>query len=646
MTMPTTPPPDDVLAPALADGPIGLCVLDQEARIVYVNPAFCVLHDRDPGALLGQPGLILAPADPGSRPGVTYGDLLCGRIEAAGAFDLGRDVVGTTTIYAAARHIVDAQGRRRTVISASPMAPSRDHSCPCGPREAHGRTGTCADDAVTCCLLDAIENMAEGFIVSDAKDRVVFANTRFHKLFPEIDDLVAPGVPFARLARAAAERGRINLGGSIGESLIAERLDRLQRLPNQFDLFNGQGRRIQVREMPTAEGGCVALYDDVTDRYLREQKLRERERQLAASQRIAHLGSWRRDLRDDSLSWSEEMYRLFGVAPERFDLRLESFLGCIHIEDRAMVEAIMASTISTHGGARFEFRIIRPSGEERALWAELTCEIAPDGATIGLFGICQDITARRIEERLLVQAKIAAEEANQSKSRFLANVSHELRTPLNAIIGFSEIMASELMGPLGNSRYVDYAGGIWSSGCHLLELINDVLDLARIEAGRYDLIEEAIEIDQAFGEVTQITRSLAESKDVHLEAQAAGPLRLRADRRALRQMLVNLVSNGIKFTPTRGTVTLRAALARDGLHLDVVDTGIGIPPERIGELGRPFVQIDPGYDRRHDGTGIGLYLTRSLIELHQGRLDIASKPGQGTTVSLIFPAERLLPESP
>jgi PAS domain S-box-containing protein len=494
-------------------------------------------------------------------------------------------------------------------------------------------------------LYDALGSLKEGFLLCDARDRVVVANARMRSLFPEVADLILPGRTFADLVRSCAERGLYDPGTVGLETWIRERVARHRQLPNQFEIDICGGRRIEVRELATAEGACVTVYDDITERHHRERQLRDREVQLSVAQRIAKLGGWRVDVATGNISWSQEMYRLFGVDPEAFSLSPEAVFSVIHVDDRERVRRLLTTPGRRRAVREWEFRIIRPSGEERVLWAESQSERNARGDLVSHFGVCQDITARKLDQLALVQAKEAAELASRSKSQFLANMSHELRTPLNAIIGFSEMMASEVLGPLGSKRYREYAEAVLNSGNHLLELINEVLDLSKIEAGRYDLSEEWLCLREVFQDALVLVGPRAAEKGTTTTISDAGDFapQVFADRRALRQMLLNLLSNAVKFTPAGGRVAMRAVWDFAGLRLEVADTGVGIPPERVRELAQPFVQIDNAMNRRHAGSGIGLYLTRSLVELHGGKLDISSRQGaqSGTTVTLIFPVERL-----
>ncbi|MDB5409676.1 MAG: integral rane sensor signal transduction histidine kinase [Rhodospirillales bacterium] len=235
----------------------------------------------------------------------------------------------------------------------------------------------------------------------------------------------------------------------------------------------------------------------------------------------------------------------------------------------------------------------------------------------------------------------AAAAASQAKSSFLATMSHELRTPLNAVIGFSEIIAAQPFGPLGDERYRDYAATINESGMHLLALINDVLDFSKIDVGRLQLDEEEIDVVAAIAGAVRLIRGNAADGDIRLleEPDASLPP-LRADARRLRQVLLNLLSNAVKFTPAGGQVRI-SAHRRDGdLVISVADTGIGIAAEDIPKALERFGQIDNRLNRKFEGTGLGLPLSKRLMELHDGTLELASVLGAGTTVTMVFPASR------
>ncbi len=252
--------------------------------------------------------------------------------------------------------------------------------------------------------------------------------------------------------------------------------------------------------------------------------------------------------------------------------------------------------------------------------------------------------AARLEDDQKVMAAALSEArlADRTKSEFLANMSHEFRTPLNAIIGFSELMKREVRGPLGNAHYVDYAGDILLSGQHLLAIINDVLDLSKIEAGKMtvkdDDFEIAAMIDESLIMVRRRTTETELDVDVNIEP---GLPRLRADKVKLKQILINLLANAVRFTPDYGQISLKAYRADDnGVVIQVCDTGIGMTPGEMELAVKPFAQVDSRLSRKFEGTGLGLPLSKRLIELHGGSLQLDSRPGYGTTVSLYMPAER------
>ncbi len=290
-------------------------------------------------------------------------------------------------------------------------------------------------------------------------------------------------------------------------------------------------------------------------------------------------------------------------------------------------------------------RLTLPSGEVR--WWRLSGKPffdAASGAFLGFRGAGSEVTDAIVAEQELRVAKEAAEAANVVKSEFLATMSHELRTPLNAVIGFSEIMQQELLGPMGVAAYRDYAADILYSGQHLLAMINDILDFAKIDAERLHLSEEAVDLVALARRTARTIEPQARTAAIAVAVtseQAA--LAVWGDERRLRQVLLNLVSNAVKFTPMGGTVEIELRRTASGQTQAIVrDTGIGIAAEELPQVTEPFRQVESGHARRHDGTGLGLAICDRLVRLHGGTLSLASTVGQGTAVTVTLPATRTL----
>ncbi len=286
-----------------------------------------------------------------------------------------------------------------------------------------------------------------------------------------------------------------------------------------------------------------------------------------------------------------------------------------------------------------------PQGSYEERFEDATCALISerrtrDGGTVAIYA---DISELKQQESSLRSAVEQAETANRSKTEFLANMSHELRTPLNAIIGFSEMFIQEVLGPLGAPRYREYAEDIRGSGRHLLDLINDVLDVSKIEAGEQELKCEQVDVRAVVEASLRLVDKRAQDAGHSFSVALPDNLPdLYADGRALKQILLNLLSNAVKFTPEGGAIAVRARIAEhDGLSIDIVDNGIGIAPEDVPKALAFFGQVESDLARKYEGTGLGLTLARSLMELHGGTLELASEVGVGTTVTIGFPADRV-----
>ena len=320
-----------------------------------------------------------------------------------------------------------------------------------------------------------------------------------------------------------------------------------------------------------------------------------------------------------------------------------SYGDLIDPEDRAVCDPIVLAAVARGDPFIVEYRIRRKDSSLRWVQERGRGILGDDGRPMFLEGVVFDITDRKAAEAELRRTKDHAESANRAKSEFLAMMSHELRTPLNAIIGFSDMVIEEMYGPVGSERYREYLRDIRSSGTHLLDLINDILDLSKAESGQVDLHESLIGIEGLIDGSVGLVALRARQAGVEIVTDIAHDLpHLRADERKVRQVLLNLATNAIKFTPPGGRVCLRAQVVNGGLRLIVEDTGIGMSSADIPKALSPFGQIDSAHNRRHTGTGLGLPLTKRLVEAHGATFDLKSEIAVGTAVTIEFPADRLV----
>jgi len=503
-----------------------------------------------------------------------------------------------------------------------------------------------------------------------------------------------------------------------------------------------------------------------------ERRIAKIQEGLATAQRIARMGSWDWNIVTSELSWSDEIYRIFGLEPQQFGATYAAFLARVHPDDRAMVEESVRRAVDERLAYGIDHRIVRPSGEVRIVHEQGEVEYDADGRPQRMTGTVQDVTEQRATEMALrenremlagilnispeavivadsslritlfsrgaqnvfgyapeeiigekvdrlmparlhsvhahhverfagepdasrqmgerselvglrkngeefaalasisklptpggdvftvilrditaqkaaaeelLSAKLRAEESSASKSRFVANMSHELRTPLNAIIGFSQLLMLHDPERLGPDRYRQYAADIHDSGQHLLAIINDILDVSRIEAGKTELADDDVAVSDLLESSARMVLRRAYEAGIDLRIiPAVGVPPLRADARLLKQVLLNILSNAVKFTPAGGRIEVFAKRPADGgVEIVVRDTGIGMTEDEVGMVGQPFVQVDNRLERKYEGTGLGLAIAKGIVGLHGGSLTIASVPRQGTSVSIRLPPERV-----
>ena len=505
-------------------------------------------------------------------------------------------------------------------------------------------------------LQTVLEHMDQGIVMIDGALRVVAANQLVLDWFgiPRKDH--PDGIPYPEVMRYLYRRS------GIAEPELSQRVERELADPSHFAARTyhrtvADGRTLEVRQRPLPGGGAVRVYTDITDRLRADEDIKssqskaiEATRLLADALDNSNDGFvlWNRDL--ELIIWNAAYARLVpGMADYlRMGLPLREFVT-VAIGRRALrkepgeseAEAIERWFDLYQQDTTYEHRLARGD------WLLSSNRKLADGSILWTRTDISAIKAREAERaqqaarledltHTLDLARIAAESANQAKSRFLAQVSHELRTPLNAVLGFSDVMRSQLFGPLGHDRYVSYANDIYAAGNHLLQVIGQILDLARVEAGRMPIEPQRNSLTQLVEESLKLVTTQAEAARIRIDADITD-LPLWADRRLAKQALVNILGNAIKFTPPRGSIRIQASVAADTTIIAIADTGPGMTESEIATALEPFGRVDSTLRRSQEGTGLGLPLVKSFLDLHGGKLEIESEKGVGTVVRLLFP---------
>lgn len=475
--------------------------------------------------------------------------------------------------------------------------------------------------------------------VTDIDGNVIYANDAYERIADAFEEA---GIAPARV-RSNTKPG--------SEGIATETLATIQALNGPLErehslIIDGRNEHFLIHRKPLLNdaGKCYAaasIFERITERKTSDATLAQANERLEDITRLVSDWIW---------ETNRNLVMTF-VSP-----RINEALGYHQLEmiGRRLTDLFihpnnMIESLGTTEGRR-PFRDIEVEINDRqgrshyVLLSGLPVYCPTTGSFLGFRGTANDITDLRSREGALLKSKEAAELANRTKSEFLANMSHELRTPLNAIIGFSDIMSGEMLGSLGNDQYKGYSKDISDSAKHLLVLINEILDSAKIEAGELSLYEETVDPVALAQSVQRLISTRAERAGIDLQVRVnPGIPPLYADKTKLKQILINLISNAVKFTPEGGSVELRAEVADSGQFIFMVsDTGIGIAAEDIPQALAPFGQVDSRLSRKYEGTGLGLPLAKSLTELHSGVFQIVSQPGVGTTVTIRLPAARVV----
>lgn len=384
----------------------------------------------------------------------------------------------------------------------------------------------------------------------------------------------------------------------------------------------------------------IGILDDVTDSLKTELALRRTAEEYELIAGHAH-DMFARHAPDGRVNFiSPAVKKVLGYTPE--DAVGQKMIDWAHRDDKAMVEQKMEDLRNGAESVLMTFRLW--SADEKFVWLESTVHRINDeqtGEMIEAIAITRDISERKEYEQRLLDAREKAETANRTKSTFLANMSHELRTPLNAVIGFSEILKRKMYGPLGDEVYDEYANLIHESGTHLLDLINDILDMSKVEAGKMETVPEPVDMVETIQTCMRFVEARTDAKNQNLHLNVLTPQLHNAafaDVRATKQILINLLSNAVKFTSEGGSIRIDVQTLPDGLEVKVCDNGIGIDPEDIPRLLRPFEQVADKSSQAEEGSGLGLALTKSLTELQGGVFRIESERGKGTNAIVTLPS--------
>jgi signal transduction histidine kinase len=492
-------------------------------------------------------------------------------------------------------------------------------------------------------LLRALDSLRAAIAVFDRAHQLVFYNRAYRERLG-LGDGLQIGRTYEDLLDAMFASGRLDRTGDT-RATWTEELARVDAGEASVrTIAYSDGSTVDRRLQPLDDGGFAVIAVDVTQERARAKEIAEKTQILESTIENIDEGIIVYNGETKLVVWNETARRMLDI-PDDFAFAGTNFEANVRFQlargDLGPIDDIEAEVARRLARNREPVASIAEGWRKNGRYIQTRRSPLPDGGWVTLL---LDLTERRETEEALRRAKEAAEAANRAKSDFLAHMSHELRTPLNAVIGFSEIIFREIFGAVGEPRYAEYARDIHASGTHLLNVIGDILDISKAEAGSAELDEETVDVPELAAASLRLVEPRATVGRVRVVKHLAPDLpAIRADARRLKQVLLNLLSNAVKFTPPGGHVELEARLAADaGVQIVVRDTGIGMDPKDIPRALEPFAQVDNALSRRFEGTGLGLPLSHKLVELHGGTLTIASEISKGTTVVVHLPPERTL----
>ena len=509
-----------------------------------------------------------------------------------------------------------------------------------------------------------LSSIGDAVIATDVYGRITFMNAVAEKLTGWLF-LEASMLPVTNVFNIINEYSRQKVDDPVAKVL---KIGMIVGLANHTILIRKDGTEVAIddsgapiKDRGGNTSGVVLVFRDITERKQFEEKLQQANERLDLAQRASGAGVWDWDIKTGHIEWSSELYGLFGLDPQKDIASFEIWNSVLHPEDLEIANSRIDQALKEHTNLNNEYRIIRPDGQVRWINALGHGTYDDHGSPIRMIGICIDITGRKeaeealhkaademerkVQERTaeLLKAKEAAEAAAEAKTAFLANMSHELRTPMNAVIGYTSLLLDEGL----SSEHKEFVEGIRNGGEAMMTLINDILDFSRTDKEKIKLEHGPISLKHLIEESLDMVAVEADKKDLDL-AYTVGygtPDTIIGDHGRLRQILVNLLSNAVKFTDKGDISVSVSSQAAEGnkreIFFTVKDTGIGIPQDKMGKIFEPFTQLERTISRKRDGVGLGLAITKNLVDLMEGTIWAASIVGQGTTFHVMIRAETL-----